>query len=731
MSNNRQFLLKSAATLILTMPLLAAPALAERVVVKHAVGDHTARQGQKILAKGQGWFAVDMDTSSKGRMRQRQGFKNFEPDPKRYPMAIYNDGSGNPASTQVTPYGYVQAQADQLTLQSGQKVCVIDSGIAGSTGETGGYHSDFDWSVITGTNDSGTGNWNADGGGHGTHVAGTVGAADNGYGVIGMAPGVPMHIIKVFNNSGWGYSSDLAQAAEQCTNAGANIITMSLGGGAANSVEEAAFDTFTANGGLVLAAAGNDGNSSRSFPAGYKSIMMVGANDGDNNIASFSQYPNCTYQGTADDGHCVEISAGGVQTLSTVPTGSGTSYPDFDHYSGTSMATPTVAGVAALVWSNHPTCTGTQIRSALKASAEDSGSNGKDVYFGYGIVKAKDASDYITANGCDGNSGGGGGGDNTLTNGVTETGLSGSTGSETFYTIEVPAGATDLSFEMAGGSGDADMYVRFGSAPTTSTYDCRPYETGNNETCTISNIEAGTYHVMVRAYSTYSSVSLTANYTEDTGGGGSGDGTLTNGVAETNMSGAANSEQFYTIDVPAGATDLNFAMSGGSGDADMYVRFGSAPTTSSYDCRPYKTGNTESCDITTAQAGKYYVMVRGYSAYSGASLTASYTEPSGGNDGGSAALTNLSGAANAWDRYTLAMPAGMSTFTVTITGGTGDADMYVREGSQSTTNAYDCRPYKTGNEETCTFTNPGEGTWYIDLRGYSAYSGMSLNAVWE
>uniref|UniRef100_UPI0030DBD866 S8 family serine peptidase n=1 Tax=uncultured Arenimonas sp. TaxID=546226 RepID=UPI0030DBD866 len=75
---------------------------------------------------------------------------------------------------------------------------------------------------------------------------------------------------------------------------------------------------------------------------------------------------------------------------------------DYGYMSGTSMATPGVSGVAALVWSNHPTCTGTQIRDALKATAEDGGAAGPDAYFGYGIVKAKAASDYLAASGCGG-----------------------------------------------------------------------------------------------------------------------------------------------------------------------------------------------------------------------------------------------------------------------------------------------------------------------------------------
>jgi subtilisin family serine protease len=446
--------------------------------------------------------------------------KLIEQDHPRKAMSIYQDDIGDAMTTQLTPYAVYQSQADQLAFDptSGVKVCVIDSGLDQS-------NPDFVWGNITGNNDSGTGNWNEHGGPHGTHVAGTIGAADNGIGVVGMAPGVPMHIIKVFNEAGWGYSSDLAHAANLCSQAGANIISMSLGGGGSNSTESNAFANFTAAGGLVVAAAGNDGNSVRSYPAGYPSVMMIGANDNNNQIADFSQFPSCTTgkgrQVTEDETICVEVTAGGVDTLSTYPadmatsasmsadgaafeassmenageataakfymgtaeaTDSGaagkvclidrgvisfhdkvkncelsggvgavivnneagmlygtlgdtntTSIPavgakfedraalmaaanltvkigtsDYGFMSGTSMATPAVSGIAALVWSNHPDCTGTEIRDALKATAEDAGAVGKDVYFGYGIVKAKAADDYLTANGCAGGDNGGG-----------------------------------------------------------------------------------------------------------------------------------------------------------------------------------------------------------------------------------------------------------------------------------------------------------------------------------
>jgi serine protease len=106
---------------------------------------------------------------------------------------------------------------------------------------------------------------------------------------------------------------------------------------------------------------------------------------------------------------------------------------------------------------------------------------------------------------------------NVLQNGVPVTGLAASTGNTLNYTMNVPAGATNLSFAMSGGTGDADLYVRFGSAPTTSTYDCRPYRSGNNETCSFASPQVGTYYVMVRAYSTFSGVSLTGSYSTSSG----------------------------------------------------------------------------------------------------------------------------------------------------------------------------------------------------------------------
>ncbi|WP_448548550.1 S8 family serine peptidase [Thalassotalea fusca] len=522
-----KFTFKASVLAVALTTALSAQAADDRYIIKVSnngkgiVKSLAKKLGAEIHNEGNGFFSATFagrDLSEVKGILNNPHVELVEEDQRRVPFSAFSDDVGNPMTQQITPYAVYQSQANQVNFNAnaGMKVCVIDSGLDNS-------NTDFVWNNITGDNDSGTGNWYEHGGPHGTHVAGTIGAADNGVGVVGMAPGVDMHIIKVFNASGWGYSSDLAHAAEKCSAAGANIISMSLGGGGANSTEENAFKAFTEAGGLVVAAAGNDGNSVRSYPAGYSSVMMIGANDSDNNIADFSQYPSCTITTgkgkrattVTDETVCVEVTAGGVDTLSTYPAGmatssgltidgqaiasssmensgnaSGSTYfmgtaeavdasangmvcvidrgnisfhdkvkncedsggigaviinneagmlygtlgdtnatsipavgaafedrsaimnasninvtigtSDYGMMSGTSMATPAVSGIAALVWSNHTDCTGTEIRDALKATAEDQGQAGKDVYFGYGIVKAAAAHNYLSTNGCAG-----------------------------------------------------------------------------------------------------------------------------------------------------------------------------------------------------------------------------------------------------------------------------------------------------------------------------------------
>ena len=208
--------------------------------------------------------------------------------------------------------------------------------------------------------------------------------------------------------------------------------------------------------------------------------------------------------------------------------------------------------------------------------------------------------------------------DIVLTNNTPVTGLSGAQGTEKYFKIDVPAGRS-LSFKLSGGTGDADMYVRFGSRPTQTTYSCRPYLNGNNETCTITNTTAGTYYVMLRAYTTYSGTSLVASYSAPA----PGDPILENGIPVTGISGTSGNTRFWKITPGAGRT-LRVTISGGTGDADLYVRAGSRPTATSFNCRPFLNGNNETCTITNTVAGDYYIMLRAFATYSGVTLRGSF-----------------------------------------------------------------------------------------------------------
>jgi serine protease len=429
-------------------------------------------------------LAVTLPAKAAQQFKNRNDVELLEVDPKRYLLA------------EDTPYGIPMVEADQVSdsLTGNRTVCIMDTGY--SLG-----HEDLPTAVTGddgyGSND--TGNWYEDGHGHGTHVSGTIAAlGNNNTGVIGVNPSnnVNLHMVKVFNNSGsWAYGSDLVVAVDQCVAAGANVISMSLGGGASSSAEQAAFDNAFANGVLSIAAAGNDGNSGLSYPASYDSVVSVAAVDSSGNKASFSQYNSQ-----------VEMAAPGVDVLSTLPNNS------YAAWSGTSMATPHVAGVAALVWSHYSTCTNEQVRVAMAKSAEDRGSAGRDNNYGWGIVKAKAMYDLFAANGCDVGELPQPPEPTDLVNGVAVDNLSGAGGDQLEYKMDVPAGATNLAFTMSGGSGDADLYVKFGSKPDTSSYDCRPYSTGNNESCAIDPAQVGTYYVMVRGYSSFSGVSLLGSY---------------------------------------------------------------------------------------------------------------------------------------------------------------------------------------------------------------------------
>jgi subtilisin family serine protease len=281
------------------------------------------------------------------------------------------------ATDQVLDWGVDRIDADKVWgsyTGEGVDVAIIDTGIDME-------HQDLN--VVDGvTFVDGTTNFDDDNG-HGTHCAGIVAALDNGYGVIGVAPDADLYGVKVLNYKGSGYATDVAAGILWAADYPVDIISMSLGSdGSSIDIENACIDAESA-GVLIVAAAGNDYRNLRrdtvDYPAKYDSVIAVAATNEADERAYFSS-----------TGPAVELAAPGFEIYST--------YKDdgYETLSGTSMATPMVAGVAALVMEAEPGLDNEDVRERLQTTAEDLGAIGYDIEFGYGLVDAEKAVGEVT-----------------------------------------------------------------------------------------------------------------------------------------------------------------------------------------------------------------------------------------------------------------------------------------------------------------------------------------------
>lgn len=266
-------------------------------------------------------------------------------------------------SADKVDWGIARIGADKIWDKStgdGIKVAVIDTGVDL-------LHTDLSGNITAGydfvNNDSSA----MDDNGHGTHVAGIIASVQNGLGVIGGANKADIMPIKVLNNQGYGYLSDVAKGIYYAADNGARVINLSLGAPTDSLTLKAAVDYAVKKGVLIAAAAGNDGGQPCSYPAAYASVICVVATDSYNKLASFSNVGG-------------ELSAPGVYNYSTYV---GNLYK---YMSGTSMATPHVAASAAVVMSFCSDCSTTKIKDILHTTAVDLGAVGKDSVFGYGLV---------------------------------------------------------------------------------------------------------------------------------------------------------------------------------------------------------------------------------------------------------------------------------------------------------------------------------------------------------
>lgn len=452
-------------------------------------------------------FVVTIPESALKGIANNPFVVDTEEDARRYPVfdhsvmdqfsALMSPQADVIEGEQIVPWGVDAVQARDVwhvATGAGRTVCIID---------TGYYEGHVDLPAAIDGYSQVDDDWTRDGVGHGTHVAGTIAALDNGTGVVGVTPGgVSLYIIKIFNDDGdWTRASDLVDAINRCADNGSNVISMSLSGTRANVRERRAFDNLYNQGVLSIAAASNDGGTAYHYPASYDSVVSVAAVDESLTVADFSQKNDQ-----------VELSGPGVSVLSTVPfidetslTVDGTGYQayhieysargtasgglvdgglctgtgswngqvvlcergDIDFYDkvmnvqnsggaaaviynnvpgnfygtlgdgnsssivaislsqedgqslvtsqlvasvssdftwpasgyqswdGTSMATPHVSAVAALIWSDNSTWTNVQIREALQATALDLGISGWDNTYGFGLVQAADALEHL------------------------------------------------------------------------------------------------------------------------------------------------------------------------------------------------------------------------------------------------------------------------------------------------------------------------------------------------
>ena len=505
-----------ALTVMAAVTVSTAAAPPERVLIKFKAGGKAAVQAELHKANAQTHFTFDnigviaasVPAPALNGLRNSPNVEFIEADQIRRPEA------------QSVPWGIDMVQARDVwdtnrdsridpgaPTGEGIKVCVIDSGLYAN-------HEDFQGVRIDGGYPDGK--WNYDNCGHGTHVTGTITAANNATGVVGVSPGkVSLFIVKVFGNDVqtncvWTFSSLLIDAANRCADAGAKVINMSLSGGASRS-EELAFNSLEKRGVLSVAAAGNHGNPATPvdayhYPASYDSVMGVAAIDSSKALATFSAKndqteiagPGVSVPSTYSLGPAAPVIAGGASyaaipmtnsfvgsatgalvdggtcntalpandpswqgkvvlcergaasflaksqnvaagggiaaviynnvkgdlngtlgdNLAVIPDipvvgvtqasgremqrrrlGQSTTvdsrlplnYNGYALLSGTSMATPHVAGVAALIWSANPSWTNLQVRQALDATAQDLGASGYDTSFGWGLVQAKAA----------------------------------------------------------------------------------------------------------------------------------------------------------------------------------------------------------------------------------------------------------------------------------------------------------------------------------------------------
>jgi hypothetical protein len=287
----------------------------------------------------------------------------------------------------------------------GVKICVLDTGVFAA-------HPDFaatDLTGYSGTEGIAMTPWDEDVRGHGTHVTGIIAASGNDDGVVGVAPGAEIYVMRVFRDNGNFYGSDIVAAAEACRDVGANIISMSLGGDTFDQGEHDIFEELYREGILAVASSGNSGSSDTIYPAAYNKVLSVTASDEIGNIADFSTVNS--HVNIAAPGKFHILRPASNPSSSFVLTRSYLFLPGVDirstwndglyvSISGTSMAAPHVSGVLALLLSYRPDTPLDVLATVLQSTSHQQASR-SGVHVGivdaFAAIEALRTGDYPTA----------------------------------------------------------------------------------------------------------------------------------------------------------------------------------------------------------------------------------------------------------------------------------------------------------------------------------------------
>lgn len=472
--------------------------------------------------------------------------------------------------------------------------------------------------------------------GHGTHTVGTM-VGDGGSGnQIGVAPGAkwigcrnmisgvgtPATYIECLQ---WLIAPTDINGQNPDPSKAPDISSHSWGcppseGCTSSTILKTAVENVVNAGIMVIAAAGNEGSSCNTItdpPGIHDAAFTIASSTSGNAMSSFSSRGPVASAATNKP----DITAPGSSVRSAYPTNS------YSSLSGTSMATPHVAGVAALIIAANPSEYRGQpakIAAVLRASAARTLSNSQSCggiaattypnpVFGSGLIDAYAA--YLLATGSSVPT-------TSLSNNVPVT-VNAATGVQLKYSFFIPVPPpveqlTSLSLKLTGGTGNGNIYIKRESEPTTTSYLAKSDGASNLETIEFSTPLAGTYYILMNAASAVNSASLVASYKVAPFPGN----VLSSGVPVVGISLAKNATKTFTINVPAGKTKLIFKLSGGSGDGDIYAKFGIAPTTTSYDAKSDGSTNAETITINAPKAGTYFLLMSAYGAVSGATLLA-------------------------------------------------------------------------------------------------------------